>query len=169
MDPIALAAHVREIEFSGWCASRYQSDVTEENILTPYQPSADWEVDNGMNVFFAFNGYWGVTLVKHTPKDIEWSLVAKVGDSFVCAPERLFAKVVSALGRDAYEAYREILLDDLDSARWCLGQACRELQKLRILASSYVCSGSSARLLDRLGIPVAQDWAFLFEHSFAVL
>lgn len=138
--------------------------VTEENVLEPFGSGTFWTTKGGLKTWITMQGYWGVSLVHHSPNDVEWSLIAKTGSSWVCAPSRMYEAISRSLGHDAYEAYKEVLLDDLASAKECLRKAAKTLRESKVVAHSYVCSESSERLLRRLGVPMAQDWAFLFGH-----
>lgn len=173
LSPEEEAQRQREDSFDLMSEDAKQRPKLVESIVfgSPYSPvrnAFECNAPNG-NVTRGVSwdcGYWGVLLTseKGPTKKYDWQCNVHLGDWSTYSPEITRTKLCKDLGEEAFYRWRQRQLDDLDSLRWCLNEACKELGKRKAVALSFVDSKSSARLLERLEVRVEQGWAFLFPH-----
>lgn len=152
---------------------KYRDNLTEEMLFcaprTRDYNNFTSKFDNGKGMKgkrWDF-GYWGVMLMRESEvrnKKWDWQIDCHVGETLNVAPSVIRKQIVTDLGEDAYARFKQRQWDDLKSLRWCLNEACRELNKDNSVALSWVTSPSSERLIEKLDIRMERGWAFLFGH-----
>jgi hypothetical protein len=172
--PEGVAEQERQNNIDRWTRQiRYRDTLTEEMLFCPPRKRECNKVsytggEGASTKGLRWDcGYWGVMLMKENGsrnKKWDWQIDCHIGDVSSFAPPVIRQRIVLDLGEDAYERFKKRQWDDIRSLKWCLNQACKELEKDNSVALSWVTSPSSQRLLEKLQIRTERDWAFLFGH-----
>ena len=110
------------------------------------------------------NGFWSILVLRDTELNIfDFTISVSVGDGYRFHPEAIKRDISSKYGTMIYATWRSMILDDLPSLERLL-ECIRE--RITFVAPSITCSKSSARLCQRVGIPVLNDVAFLFPSNY---
>ena len=121
---------------------------------------------SGKNQGWCWNdGYWGIFLVREhfwTGRKYLFALACHVGQEWHYDPETCRERVTKDLGDEFGEKWWKRQLEELDSLRWCLNQACKHLQEDNSLAFCEVHSTTSETLFRQLEVRVEHGLAFLF-------
>jgi hypothetical protein len=142
---------------------------TKEELFTPKKEFETFEVESkDIKGRIWLQGYWSAQLfTRNDDKNkgtVDWQIAVQVATEYVYRPKSARKYVVKNLGEEVYNEFKAAVLDDLDSLKECLNEACETLDLKKKVALSYVTSPSSERLLKRLEIRVEREWAFLFPH-----
>jgi hypothetical protein len=107
-------------------------------------------------------GFWNLQLPTRNPHS-HFTITAKVGNSYRFKPYGIKQSFIHWYGRDwkaMYQQWKQLVLDDLDSARELIA-ASEPIAHL----GSLTCCSSSERLCKRLGLRVERGIAFLFRRD----
>lgn len=173
-DPEVAADKRRTGNLLNWRKNAVERDVLTESML--FEPPMkqdrlrgvqDWSDGAKAQVCHYQKGYWIVETfwevgTKGNKRD--WQIQCVVAGCASISASLIRKQIVTDLGEDAYARFKQRQWDDLDSLKWCLNQACKDLDRDKAAALSWVTSPSSQRLMERLEIRVEQQWAFLFGH-----
>lgn len=119
---------------------------------------------NFQPLIFGCNGFWNVTILNDKlNRNYDFTINVFAGNGFSFHPEVIKREITSKYGSMIYETWRSMILDDLPSLNR-LVECIRE--RITFVAPSITCSKSSARLCQRVGIPVLNDVAFIFPSNY---
>jgi hypothetical protein len=167
--PMEVAAFCRKTDIADSRTGSLHLPVTKDELFTKtfsdLQISRFWsEEGSGFEMGL---GYWVVRVeTHHRLKSIvpDWEIELMIGPSSRMAfPSVIRERVVRHLGEDTYEAWKAEVLGTESELRHLLTKV--SLKMKRNMAASWVASPSSARLLKRVGIQMANDWAFFFRRQ----
>lgn len=174
--PEYLAKEWRTTSYEDWERNlkerlRKGKVITREELFRKEEVFAEQVETSGEDKYRCFSGgYWSVYIdetAKYAAKNNtrDWGIGVKVGEfGMLTGPSLIRKSVLKTLDEETYEEFKQALADDWDSLTECMNKAAEYLEKKKLLGVSFVCSDSSARLLNRLGIRVEGDWAFFFGH-----
>ncbi len=144
--------------------------LTREQIFSKADGFVEAERSLGAKTQRTFScGHWMVYIDDTSNpeyRDKDWGISVRIGDTSVYAtgPSVVRKYIVSSLGEEGYGDFKNSLSEDEQSLRRCLNKAVGYLKEKGWTGVSFVCSPSSRRLIERLQIRVAKDWAFLYQH-----
>lgn len=103
-------------------------------------------------------GYWMLTTsYDANKKDVDFTFQVKAGDVWAFHPSAIRKRIVELFDVETYNQWKQIVLDDLQSLKWCLEQFKTD----KGLLWSVCCSPSSERLCKSIGLQVRQGIAFI--------
>ena len=108
--------------------------------------------------WIATKGLWSV--VTNTQKDgsKDFTICVSVGGMNSFHSDAIKYRIETAYGADAYNQWRRLALEDLDSLEYII----REIREMiGCTHASVICSDSALRLCERVGIPIKNQFAFL--------
>jgi hypothetical protein len=120
------------------------------------------------NIFYARKGCWEIRLNKLTEenrRDFTVNVAAAYNRGYIYRflPEVIEQDLTSRFGRDVYLDWKRAVLGDIQSLRDLVGVARKKITRV---VPSVTCSERSARLCEKVGIPVKGDIAFLIpDHN----
>ena len=90
-------------------------------------------------------------------KDYDFTIQVKAGDVMAFHPSSIRKRLVELFDVETYNQWKRMVLDDIDSLKWCLEQ----FKPSKELLWSVCCSPSSERLCKAVGLEVRQGIAFI--------
>jgi hypothetical protein len=168
-DPQNAAAEDKKNDTDRWFdQGGHKEPITEEELFAAPENKEILEKvvkhSSGIKCPFFSRGYWSVSLIDYGRGSMDFSIQVQVGNRMQISASIIRQRIVSQLGEDAYERWKEMVMKDEDSLRVCLEAACEWLKANNRVGCSYVSSPSSLRLIERMGLRVEQGWCFLFPH-----
>jgi len=107
-------------------------------------------------------GLWGVDLsidtCDHYSDHYDFTISVNHGGTMRFNPGSIEFATKKQHGQDAYQKWKSLVLDDLDSLRFLVQKVRERINRPHV---SVTCSDRSATLCKRVGIPVKQGIAFL--------
>jgi hypothetical protein len=110
-----------------------------------------------------YNGIWRILLIERADKSLELDIGVLVGTHYRFHSEVIKHSIVSRFGQEVYNQWRDLANSEVGSLK-ALAQAVGSQTKH--VAWSYICSDSSARLCEKVGIKTYRGTAFLFPDSY---
>lgn len=103
-------------------------------------------------------GYWMLmSNYDANKKDYDFTIQVKAGDLWGFHPSSIRSRLVELFDVETYNQWKRVVLDDLNSLKWCLEQFKTD----KDLVWSVCCSPSSERLCKSVGLEVRQGIAFI--------
>ncbi|WP_156957215.1 hypothetical protein [Synechococcus sp. KORDI-49] len=132
-------------------------------------PEGEWVRESHKKlkvILTATNGLWTVGVDHDTRnKFYDFSISVNTGGVYRFHPEAIEKDITGKYGSLIYQQWRALVMSDLDS----LKELVREVRdNLQVVVPSITCCGRSARLCQKVGIPVVKSFAFLFPSSYTV-
>lgn len=116
------------------------------------------------NVVVLNKGFWSLMMPIKDSREHQFTINVKVGNSYRFKPKGIKQSFRHWYGslqwQSKYDQWKQLVLADLDSARDLI-DAAEPFDHL----ISLVCCKSSARLCERMGLRVENDFAFLFRKD----
>lgn len=168
-DPKNAAAEFKKGDMDRWRdLGGHKAPITEEELFAAPETKGirEWsDKDFAGSACLTFSrGYWGVMLTDYGRGSMDFSIQVLVGNRRQVSASFIRQRIVSQLGDEVYEKWKEVVRKDEDSLRVCLEAACEWLKKNNRVGCSYISSPSSQRLVERMGLRIEQGWCFLFPH-----
>jgi len=120
---------------------------------------------NVKSIITGFNGYWALDIERNlNNNELDFTIAVAVftsnGETNYCFdPLKIENAMTNQFGGTAYVEWKREVLADLGSLRELVGAASKKIKRV---ITSVTCGDRSARLCERVGIPVERGIAFLF-------
>jgi len=161
------ASRLKEEDLKRWDAN-HTEPVTKDGLLSRLGDASLQEQSlpyGGAKLLFFSRGLWSLTLVDQGSGALDFSIQVLVENRRMVSPSLIRRRIVSQLGEEVYEDWKQMVLSDEESLRVCMEAGCEWLKtKKNRAACSYISSPSSHRLIQRLGLRTERGWCFLFPH-----
>ena len=107
------------------------------------------------------NGMWCLEVVNYEGYH-GFTISVEAGGTYRFHPDAIKHRIVSQYGKTVYESWKDIVKNDIGSLEVLVKEIRKRIKKTY---TSATCCDRASRLCKRVGIPVAQNYGFLFPST----